>query len=61
MESFFLISNSFFDLLAENRKNVRTNNEVWILNIDKVQCFIYLLIRLNKLYKQMKDYIQMSN
>ena len=47
-----------FDLLAEKRKNIRTNREAWIL--IRVQCFIYQWIRLDMLYKAMKAFFQIS-
>ena len=36
--------------MAENQKNIQTKSEAWIL--IKIQCVIYQLIRLDKLYKQ---------
>ena len=53
MESFFQISYLFVSkILAENRKNIRTNSEAWIL--IKVQCFMYQWILFDKFYKLME-------
>ena len=50
---FFQISYLFVsEILAENRKNIRTNSEAGIL--IKVQCFMYQWILLDKFYKLME-------
>ena len=57
MESFFKFQ-LVFELMAENRKNIETNSEAWIL--IKVQYFIYQWIRLDKLYKLMESFFKNS-
>ena len=39
--------------MAENIKNIQTNSKAWIS--VKVQCVVYQLIRLDKLYKLMES------
>ena len=45
--------------IDQNRKNIQTNSEAWML--IKVQCVIYQWIRLDKLYKPMGSFLQILN
>ena len=57
-EKLFLNFKLVCEILGENTKNIHMNSDSWIL--IKLRCVTYQWTRLDKLYKLMESFLQIS-